>query len=190
MGEENKYTILKLDSYDRERHIPLDRAYELIQSQNDSSLQPSVLENAVSSGTMKVYEFKKKKFVDRIDMGRVYHRPQEKAEGLTIERFFTKDNPDPFSVMGELTTRKLQIPGKEGMVFEMSDAMFPSSWDYNDAVMVAQKYFYAPNKEEWKEKIVMAVKILEIRLFTIHYIKPHNYDSDLKNGLDYCGSNA
>lgn len=153
MGEKNKYTIMGLDSYDRERHISLDKAYELIQSQNDANLQLSVLENAVNSRAIKVYEFKGKKFVDRIDVGRVYHRQPEKAEGLTIERFFTRDNPDPFSVMGELTQRKLQISGKDGTVFEMDDAMFPSSWDDNDAVMVAQKYFYAPNKEAWKEKL-------------------------------------
>ena len=35
----------------------------------------------------------------------------------------------------------------------MKDAEFPASWNENQTKIVAQKYFFKPDKEEWKEKL-------------------------------------
>jgi hypothetical protein len=88
---DRKYTIMELGSYDRERHMPLEKAYEMIQAQGDENLPTERLKKAAEAGDIKVYEFKGQQYVDRLDVGRVYHRSTATQNGLTIERYFTKE---------------------------------------------------------------------------------------------------
>ena len=144
-----------LKSYDRNRHISLNDAYGLIKSQEDPHLSVDKLSSAVDSGQINVYEFNNEKYFDRFDIGRVYHSKKEKKEGLVINRHFTDGQTNPFETVGPYEKRHLKITDyKSGNVkFEMEDAEFPLSWDDHDANIVADKYFYKPKKDEWKEKI-------------------------------------
>ena len=110
----------------------------------------------IENKEINIYEFKRKKYIDRLDIGRIYHQSPEKKEGLTIERYFSKEDEDPFKSVGEYSTIELSIKdwnsGK--IVFNMPDAYFPKSWDNQVAnQIVAQKYFFKPHNEEWKEKM-------------------------------------
>src|SRR3989344_380559 len=148
------YSPKLLRSYDRERHFTLDSAYELIRAQDDPNFSTEKLTYAIDSGQIHVYEFNGVRYLDRLDVGRVYHEIKEGNEGLTIDRYFTDGKIDPFETVGEYETRPLKITGSDGsIVFEMDDAESPRSCDDIDAQIVAQKYFYKPAKDEWKEKL-------------------------------------
>ncbi len=152
------YSIMELKSYDKERHIGVQDAYQLVESQNDSNLSSEKLRHAVKSEDIRVYKFKGQEFLDRLDIGRVYHQTPEKRQGLKLERHFTKKGEDPFASV-EFGTRDVRIDeyknGKKtgNIIFEMKDAEFPALWNDNQASVVAQKYFFRPDREEWKEKV-------------------------------------
>ena len=131
MPEKNfKYSVMNLKSYDNVRCILIQDAYSLIEEQKDSNLPVNKLEEAVKNKELIVYEFKGKKYIDRLDIGRIYHQSPEKKEGLTIERYFSEEGKNPFESVGKYESTKLSIKdwntGK--VVFEMNDAYFPESW--------------------------------------------------------------
>ncbi len=154
---EKNYSIALLKLYDIERHISIKDAYTLLQ-ENAPHLNSAQLSHAIESRQIHVYEFKGNQYLDRLDIGRVFHQRKEK-KGLTIDRHFTDGKTDPYEAAGPLVKRHLQISdwdtGKT--IFEMGDAYFPESWDDNDANIVAQKYFFKPSKIEWKEKLQQAI---------------------------------
>ena len=139
------YSVALLKSYDRERHIL---------RENATHLDSTKLSSAVESGQIHVYEFKGQEYLDRLDIGRVFHQQKDK-QGLTVGRYFTDGKINPYETAGPLVRRHLQISdwntGKA--VFEMDDAYFPESWDDVSAQIVAQKYFFKPDRDEWKERL-------------------------------------
>src|SRR3989344_1642040 len=141
-------------AYDGERHIPLDKAYSLVESQNDKTLDVQKLKEAVKLGTINIYEFKNQQFLDRLDIGRVYHNPNKEKTGININRYFTQGVEDIVASAGPYQKRHLEIKSMDGktIIWQM-DAEFPESWDNVSSQIVAQKYFFNPNKSEWKEKI-------------------------------------
>ena len=147
------YSIMNLKSYDRERHIAVDSAYNLIESQNDDYLPLDKLKQAVQNREIRVYNFRGQNYLDRLDIGRVYHKEPEKKEGLTIDRYFTDGKINPFDTT-EYDQKNVEIKDVEGnIIFEMNNAVFPKSWDSTSASIVAQKYFYKPDKPEWKQRL-------------------------------------
>src|SRR3989344_5131222 len=61
MLSQAKYSPMDLKSYDKERHINIPDAYQLIEFQEDSNLSPEKLRQAIKSGDIKVYQFKEQK---------------------------------------------------------------------------------------------------------------------------------
>ena len=152
--QQENFTHDLIKIYDERRHIPLEEAYELIKSE---ALNKSKLEEAISSKQIHTYEFDGKKFLDRIDIGRVYEPEYKEPEGLTIERYFTKKGEDSLESQ-EYEMKHLEILNANGKpIFEM-DAEFPVSWDNDSAKIVAQKYFFKPSKQQWKEKLIEKIK--------------------------------
>ena len=80
------YSKTIIGAYDRVRHVPLDESHSLVESQG---LSLDKLTRAVSDGKIHVYEFDSKEYLDRLDIGRIYHRPAQERVGLTIERYFS-----------------------------------------------------------------------------------------------------
>ncbi|MEK6824151.1 MAG: vitamin B12-dependent ribonucleotide reductase [Nanoarchaeota archaeon] len=151
-----KYSIMNLKSYDSVRHILIENAYSLVENQKDSNLPLDKLKTAIENEEIKIYEFKDKKYIDRLDIGRIYHQPHETKDGLTINRYFTREGTNPFESVGEYQTIELSIKdwNTKKIVFHMTDAYFPKSWNNQVAnQIVAQKYFFKPNNEEWKKKL-------------------------------------
>ena len=154
-GLENKvesYSPKLIKSYDRERHIATSDAFDLLGMHNTHEIAKLIA--ARDSGKIHIYNFKGEEYLDRLDIGRVFHE-QRKKEGLTIERYFTDGKTNPFDTVGPYGRRKLEIKEfKTGeLIFQMDDAEFPESWDNVHAQIVAQKYFSKPNKEQWKKKL-------------------------------------
>jgi len=148
-----KYSPYLLDAFDKGRHIPVHEAFKLIASQKDPNLDVNCLREAHDSDEIAVYKFGRRKFFDRRDIGRIYHREQKK-QGLTIERCFSTEGEDSFDSFGEWERRDLRIKKKSGeVIFEMKNAEFPKSWTDQQAKIVAQKYFLVPNRKTWKDKI-------------------------------------
>ena len=145
------YSPEVLKSYDSTRHIKVEDTYSLLESE---SLSDEAFRSAVESGKVHVYEFKGESYVDRLDIGRVYHKQPETRKGLTINRHFTDGEIDPFESV-EWGRRDLEISDykTKQVIFEMKDAEFPLSWNDVHASIVGQKYFYKPDKKEWKERI-------------------------------------
>ena len=83
------YSPMELSSYDKERHISVRDAYELLKGQKDRSLPQKKLKDAISDGQIRVYGFKDVEYVDRIDIGRVYHQTSQGRQGLRIDRYFS-----------------------------------------------------------------------------------------------------
>ena len=156
-SQEPKYSTEILEAYDRERHITIPDALQMLQ-QNARDLNPAQLTSAMSKGDIHVYEFKGKQFIDRLDIGRVYHESKT-PQGLTIERFFTDGRTDPYTTAGTFTRRNLKIKDNDTgrTKFEMNDAYFPEWMDNVSAQIVANKYFFKPHdtnlKEELKKRI-------------------------------------
>ncbi|MBI2110373.1 hypothetical protein HYT51_01165, partial [Candidatus Woesearchaeota archaeon] len=120
------YSPMQLKSYDRERHLEINAVYNLLQEQQDLSSER--LSSAIAEEQIRVYSFKGKQYLDRLDVGRIYHQEKEKPSGLTIERYFTDGKVNPFDSV-EYSERHLQITTESGeLVFEMKDAIFPTSW--------------------------------------------------------------
>jgi len=145
------YSKTIIEEYDRVRHIPLDDAYALIRSQKDLDHSAERLKGVVEAGDIHVYNFDGDKYLDRLDIGRVYHRPVHEKTGLTIERYFSEQGKDPLEE--DYKTKHLKITDVKGKVIYETHAEFPTSWDDVSAQIVAQKYFFSPKKEEWKEKL-------------------------------------
>ena len=143
-GGLGKYSQGILGTYDRERHILLEDALAMIE--RESHLDSSKLTYAIGAGEIQAYDFKGGRYLDRIDIGRVYHEAPTQKEGLTIKRFFTDGKINPYDTVGSYTKRDLELKNTKGeIVFQMDDAEFPASWDDNNATVVAKTYFYKPN---------------------------------------------
>ena len=99
------YSPEVLKSYDSTRHIKVEDTYSLLESE---SLSDEAFRSAVESGKVHVYEFKGESYVDRLDIGRVYHKQPETRKGLTINRHFTDGEIDPFESV-EWGRRDLEI---------------------------------------------------------------------------------
>ena len=145
-----KYSPSVLNSYDGERHISVEDAKNLISSQGLSSRKIS---RAINGGEIELYSFGGISYLDRIDMGRIYASNIRQQQGLTIDRYFTEKGQNPFETV-EYRTVHLQIKDKEGeSIFDLPEAVIPEWMDDVSASIVAQKYFYTPHREEWKQKI-------------------------------------
>lgn len=149
-----KYSPEKIP-YDKTRHIPVEEAKELIISEG---LNTRKLSHAINEKNIWVYNFDGTNYLDRIDIGRIYHTHQKRKAGLTIERYFTKKGKDPFDSV-EFEERNLEIKDSDGnIIFKLENAYFPKSWSDNSAKIVASKYFFTPEKEEWKEALKQKIK--------------------------------
>lgn len=144
------YSIQDLGVYDQERHIKFQDALQLISG--EKGLSGGKLIEAVGSGKIRVYEFHGEKYLDRLDVGRVYETPSAEKKGLTIERYFSQEGQNPLETE-KYNRRNFMIKTKEGKVIFEMDAEFPESWDENSAKIVAQKYFFKPSEKRWQEKI-------------------------------------
>ncbi len=147
-----QYSPLRLKSYDANRHIKVSYSYDIIAK---DGLPREKLDDAIEQKQINVYKFKGEKYFDRLDIGRVFHEKNEEKKGLTIEPYFTSGIADIFATAGEYGKRDVRIwnDKRTEVIFEMKDAVFPESWDDNDAGIVAQKYFYKPNEPEWKKQL-------------------------------------
>ena len=77
--ESTKYSPSPIYAYDVERHIKLTDAYEMIK--NETDLESGVLTGAIESKDISIYNFDNDPYLDRLDIGRVYHVEKEK-QGL------------------------------------------------------------------------------------------------------------
>ncbi|MSR86082.1 vitamin B12-dependent ribonucleotide reductase [Candidatus Woesearchaeota archaeon] len=147
-----RFSPMILDSYDKERLIPYDDALTLVRAEPHLSLER--LTTAVAGGDVHAYEFKGTRYVDRLDIGRVFHDAPETKQGLSVKRFFSDGKTSPYDSAGPYQRKQLELKNKEGQViFQMDDAEFPQSWDENNATVVSKLYFYKPNAPEQKEKL-------------------------------------
>ncbi|MEI6731339.1 MAG: adenosylcobalamin-dependent ribonucleoside-diphosphate reductase, partial [archaeon] len=143
--------------YNSEKHLTLSDAYKLLESQGDDYLKPARLDRAIAEGKLTVYSTKKngieERYVERLDLGRALHE-KKAVNGLSIERYFTDGKTDPYAAAGEFGLRDVELKNRKGeVVFSMSGAEFPVSWDDLNAKIVAQKYLFKPHKTEWKEAL-------------------------------------
>lgn len=160
LEKKKKYSILELGAYDPARHILIDDAYSLVKKQEH--LQFEKLKSNVENNELNIYEFKGKKYLDRLDIGRIYNQAPEKKQGLTINRYFNEEGNNPLDSVGEYNNIELSIKdfatGK--IIFHMPDAYFPKSWDNQVAnQIVAQKYFFKPHNKEWKQKMMNKIGV-------------------------------
>ncbi len=171
-----KHTAMKLASYDRERHVPLDDAYALVKSQKSDALSTGELTYAIDQGEIHVYDFKGKKYIDRLDMGRMYHRDGS-HQGLHIEKKFSEGFDPIAEYTARLEKRDAFLEGSDGdRIFEMKDALFTPDWTTMDAGIIAQKYFFKPHKEEWKKK-------MKDKLGRDHEYSPHHLAARVTNWI-------
>lgn len=157
-GQSPRYTYSpqNLSSYNKERHISVDDAFSLI-NEHAKNLDAEGLRDIISSGNIRTYHFNGKEYVDRLDLGRLYNVPPRVKTGMTIERYFTKELAEkgikPLNSV-DYEKKDLKITGEGNkVIFEMTGAEFPKTWDDVSAQIVAQKYFFKPGKPEWKTEI-------------------------------------
>lgn len=99
------------------------------------------------------------KFYDRLDIGRAIYQKKgfssngPERSGLNLERYFTNGNTNPFDTVGNYEPRKVEIRDDKGKLKFELDGEFPKSWSESAATVVANKYFYRPEKKDWKNKI-------------------------------------
>lgn len=147
-----KFSPRVLDSYDQERHMKYEDAVNLVRAEPHLSLER--LTGAMDAGEVHAYDFKGAKYVDRLDVGRVFHDVPESKVGLTIRRSFSDGTTSPYDSAGPYERKHLELRNKDGaIVFQMDDAEFPRGWDYNNATVVGKLYFYKPNAPEQKERL-------------------------------------
>jgi len=146
-----QYSPIERNSFDRERHIFVEDAISLVEFQDN--LDSAKLKNVIQKGEIAVYEIRGRQYLDRLDIGRVYHNQSEKT-GLTVERYFTTLGEDPFSSV-KYTLRHLEIKDFKtgGVTFSIDGAEIPEWMNDTDASIVAGKYFFKPRKPKWKEKL-------------------------------------
>ncbi len=189
-SESRNYSVALLDSYDKERHISLDSVFSLLKV-SAPHLNPDYLTSAISDGSIHVYDFNGQKFLDRLDVGRVYHQPSSRR-GLHISRHFTDGKTDPYSSAGPMVKKHLKITHYETgeTIFEMNDAIFPESLDDVSAQIVAQKYFFKPSKPEWREKL--REKIGSDHEFSFAHLvrRVTNFVADMGDSFGYFSSDA
>jgi ribonucleoside-diphosphate reductase alpha chain len=156
-GREFKYSPMVLQSYDKERHVKIEDARKLIENQNDRGLDVNEFNHAIENQEVKLYKFKGQDYVDRLDIGRVFHKEPRGKEGLSIERYFSTPGENPLESV-KYSKRHIIIKESDDrggkIIFEMNDAQFPSDWDDVSASIVSQKYFYKPAKDEWRAKLI------------------------------------
>ena len=148
--ESKKYSPMYLGSYDKQRHVLINDSYGLL---NTEGLNKEKLDSAILNGEISIYNFHGKQYLDRFDIGRIYHKDSPK-EGLTIERYFSKDYENPLDSV-KYSERHLKIQDfKTGKAkFEMENAEIPEWMNDIEASIIADKYFFKPIKGEWKEKL-------------------------------------
>lgn len=152
-----KYTKFPLEGYVPDRHLELGKMYSLVSNEN---LPVDKINDAISSGELQVYHFKDVQYLDRLDVGRVYHEEPENKKGLSVEKYFTDKVSDIKNSAGAWGIRHLEIKNyqTDEVVFSL-DAEFPVSWNDTNASIVAQKYFFKPRKEEWKKKLTEKIGV-------------------------------
>jgi len=139
--------------YDPDRHVLLQEATSLIQTNKDY-LDEDKFNQVIESKALHIYEFKGKQYVDRLDLGRVFHDYHPKTKGLTVERYFTKVGEDPFESVNYFNMdTEIKDFGTGKTIFEMKDVEFPEWMDKTSANIVASKYFFNPESQKWKDKI-------------------------------------
>ena len=154
LNDDEIYSKAPLTSLDKSRHIGVEEAYDLVGSQKDRNLPLSSLKRAVDEGKIHIYHFNGISYLDRLDIGRIYHKSRKKIEGLSIDRYFSIEGENPFEAAGPYQNVSLSISGEGIDIFRMDDACFPTSWDnQNCNKIVAQKYFFKPYKEVWKQAL-------------------------------------
>ncbi len=153
---QKKFSPIYRSSLDKERHILLSQAVELIK--NDSSLNIEKLDEVIDQGEINVYNFNGKEYLDRLDIGRVFYKKPLKKQGLSVQRYFTKEGEDPFDSVNYYTKDLVIKDFSSGkVIFELKDAQMPTWMDETSASIVAQKYFFKPSKKGWKEKLNSAI---------------------------------
>lgn len=147
-----KFSPIHRESLDKEKHILLSQAFELVQK--DPLLDAEKLEEAISQRHITVYVFNGKEYLDRLDIGRVFHLKPLRKQGLPVQRYFTKKEEDPFNSVNYYTKDLIIKDFSSGkIIFELKNAEMPMWMDETSASIVAQKYFFKPAKKEWKEKL-------------------------------------
>lgn len=144
------YSRTLIRSYDRIRHIPLSSAYDLVGGED--YLDENLLKSAVENKEIYVYDFDGKKYLDRLDVGRIYESSTLEREGLRIRRYFSEEGRNPLDCI-DYEKKDLEVRNIEGKVIFEMNAEFPRSWDENTSTIVAQRYFFNPSKDGWKSKI-------------------------------------
>jgi ribonucleoside-diphosphate reductase alpha chain len=149
-NSKEEYSPIEFPSYNGDKHIKIDEVYSLIEKEG---LDKSKLQSAIQENKIHVYNFNNEEFVSRLDVSRIYHNPIKEAKGLTIERYFTEKGKDPFSSV-KFRETNLKISDKGGRtIFEMNNVEVPEWMDDTSASIVASRYFFKPDKKEWKEKL-------------------------------------
>ena len=150
-GNVINYTKSVIGSYDKHRHVTFDEAKTLI---SNEGLSLSRFDSVVQGNQINIYDFKGIKYVDRLDIGRIFHEVPRIKSGVGLERYFSDGKTNPLDTVGPYEARALKLTDKKGnLIFDMPDAQFPKSWDSVSAQIVAQKYFFTPSKKEWKDKL-------------------------------------
>jgi len=145
------YSPIELGSYEKKKHIPLDQAYSIIK---DQGLSPARLQTSIENKQIHVYEFDNKNYISRLDLGRIYHENKKEKTGLTFERYFTKEGESPFnSVRFQEVNLEIKDYKTNKIIFEMKGVEIPEWMDEISASIVASRYFFKPDKKEWKDKI-------------------------------------
>ncbi len=134
--------MLKRLDYNSKKHVKLEEVLEL-------GVSKEVLEKIPS------YELNGTNFYDRFDIGREFnnYKPDSYGEGLTIDRYFTNENEDPFKSVGEFEQRKIEIKDDKGNFIFTLDGEFPKSWSGVSSKVAASKYFFRPNENEWGQNL-------------------------------------
>ncbi len=145
-----KYSPIEFASYNQDKHIKINEAYSLIEKEG---LNKSKLQSAIKDQKIHIYHFDNEEFVSRLDVSRIYHINKKETKGITIERYFTEKDKDPFSSV-KFRETNLKINDKdEKTIFEMNNVEIPEWMDDTSASIVASRYFFKPDKKEWKEKL-------------------------------------
>src|SRR3989344_1194167 len=92
--------------------------------------------------------------IEREEARRILSGESEIIPGSEV-LYLSRGNLEEMLSQAKYSPMDLKSYGKKTgkVVFEMKDAEFPASWNENQTKIVAQKYFFKPDKEEWKEKL-------------------------------------
>ena len=130
--------------YNPNKHIKLEELENL-------SISPNLYKD------VPIHQLNGSKYADRLELGRtIYKNLNAKGsvkDGLTIDRYFTDGQSDPFTSVGDYEQRHISIDAKDGKVIFSMDCEFPKNWNEISGQIAASKYFFKPHKQEWGEKI-------------------------------------